>query len=167
MTAQTIGNNCCLPSDVVDTATRSRMMSGIRGANTRPELLIRRGLHRRGFRYRLHDRTLPGKPDMVFPAFRAVIFVNGCFWHQHECHLFKWPATREEFWRQKISRNREKDKENLLALEAAGWRSLTIWECAVKGRHRRAIDEVFDLAEDWLRFGARDSEISGLGDDRD
>lgn len=152
-----------MPSDVVDPATRSRMMSGIRGANTRPELTIRQGLHRRGFRYRLHDRKLPGKPDMVFPALKAVIFVNGCFWHRHECHLFKWPATREEFWRRKISRNREKDRENRQALRAAGWRVLTVWECAMKGRYRRPTDEVHNLAAEWLKFGVCDGEISGSG----
>ena len=156
-----------MPSDVVDPATRSRMMSGIRGSNTRPELAIRRGLHCRGFRYRLHDRKLPGKPDMVFPAFKAVIFVNGCFWHQHECHLFKWPATREEFWRQKIFRNRERDRENREALRLIGWRMLTIWECAVKGRYRKPINDVCDLAAQWLRAGIGDSEISGLEDGGD
>jgi len=151
-----------LSPDVVDSITRSRMMSGIRGTNTRPELLIRRGLHCRGFRYRLHDRKLPGKPDMAFAAFRSVIFVNGCFWHGHECHLFKWPATREEFWRQKICRNRDKDRENREALRSAGWRILTIWECAMKGRYRRSIDNVHNLAAEWLRSGVGDSEISNL-----
>ena len=92
-------------ADVVDRKTRSRMMSGIRGKNTRPELLIRKGLHARGFRFRLHDKRLPGKPDLVLPKYSAVIFVHGCFWHGHDCHLFKWPQSRREFWRKKITRN--------------------------------------------------------------
>lgn len=86
-------------TDVVDSATRSRMMSCIRGKDTRPEMVIRRGLHKSGFRFRLHDKSMPGKPDLVLKKYNAVIFINGCFWHKHECRLFKWPKTRPEFWR--------------------------------------------------------------------
>lgn len=88
-------------SDKVSSEVRKRMMSNIRSKNTKPELILRKGLHQLGFRFRLHHRQLPGKPDMVFPKYRAVIFDHGCFWHGHQCHLFKWPATREEFWYQK------------------------------------------------------------------
>ena len=84
-------------NDVVDSATRSRMMSGIKGKNTKPELVIRSGLHRLGYRFRIHRKDLPGKPDLVFAKYRAVIFVHGCFWHYHACHLFKMPST--SFWR--------------------------------------------------------------------
>mgnify|MGYP001813680444 FL=1 len=121
-------------ADVVDRKTRSRMMSGIRGKNTRPELLIRKGLHARGFRFRLHDKRLPGKPDLVLPKYSAVIFVHGCFWHGHDCHLFKWPQSRREFWRKKITRNKVKDAESYVSLKKEGWYILTIWECALKGR---------------------------------
>ena len=93
-------------NDVVDSATRSRMMSGIKGKNTKPELMVRSGLHRLGYRFRLHRKDLPGKPDLVFAKHRAVIFVHGCFWHYHDCHLFKMPSTRREFWETKIGRNR-------------------------------------------------------------
>ena len=96
--------------DVVDTATRSRMMAGIRGTNTKPELLLRKGLHAQGFRFRLHSTGLPGKPDIVLPRHHAVVFAHGCFWHGHNCHLFKWPSTRPEFWQAKIERNREVDQ---------------------------------------------------------
>ena len=113
--------------DVVDRKTRSRMMSGIRGKNTRPELLIRKGLHARGFRFRLHDKRLPGKPDLVLPKYSAVIFVHGCFWHGHDCHLFKWPQSRREFWRKKITRNKVKDAESYVSLKKEGWYILTIW----------------------------------------
>ena len=143
------------------------MMSGIRGKNTRPEMLIRKGLHARGFRYRLHDRTLPGRPDMVFGNRSAVIFVNGCFWHGHHCHLFKWPSSRAEFWRQKILRNREKDEETIRALSMNGWRILTIWECALKGRTRLPVDDVIAKAAEWLCGSDGYSEIAGFRDKSD
>lgn len=127
--------------DVVDAPTRSRMMSGIRGRNTKPELLIRSGLHRLGFRFRLHDSRLPGRPDLVFPARRAVIEVKGCFWHGHDCHLFRWPRSREEFWRTKIAANIERDERNRAALLAASWRVAEVWECQLKGKNRRPLDE--------------------------
>ena len=147
--------------DVVDQKTRSRMMSGIRSKNTKPELLIRKGLHARGFRFRLHDKRLPGKPDLIFPKYSAVIFVHGCFWHRHDCHLFKWPKTRREFWHKKISRNQEKDAESYISLKKEGWYILTIWECALKGRTRRPLDKVLDIAADWLVNGLRDRQIRG------
>lgn len=147
--------------DVVSPETRSRMMAGIRGKDTKPELIIRKALHSRGFRYRLHDKKLPGKPDMSFPRYRAVIFVNGCFWHGHDCHLFKWPSTRKDFWKKKITRNRQKDLENMEALEKLGWRVLTIWECALKGRTCHSIGDVADKAASWLKSGKSHGEISG------
>ena len=137
-------------------------MSGIRGKNTKPELVIRKGLHALGFRYRLHDKSLPGKPDLVLPRYRAVLMVNGCFWHMHDCHLFKWPSSRPEFWRSKIERNRQKDMENLAALEERGWRVLVIWECAVKGRTRRPLPEVIATAAEWLAGDNRQMEIRGV-----
>lgn len=137
--------------DVVDKVTRSRMMSGIRGKNTRPEILIRSLLHRNGFRFRLHVKTLPGKPDIVLPKHRAVVFVNGCFWHGHDCHLFKWPSTRPEFWKAKIERTEVTDREAIEALHAAGWRVLLIWECSLKGKSRLPIEEVETLTKAWLQ----------------
>ena len=136
-------------------------MSGIRGKDTRPELIVRRGLHAMGFRYRLHDRKLPGRPDLVFPGLKAVILVHGCFWHGHGCHLFKWPASRIEFWREKISGNRERDAGNLVRLRDAGWRVLVIWECALKGRLKRSGDEVSGEAARWLRSGDDYRELKG------
>lgn len=136
-------------------------MSGIRGKDTRPELIVRRGLHAMGFRYRLHDRKLPGRPDLVFPGLKAVILVHGCFWHGHGCHLFKWPASRIEFWREKISGNRERDAGNLVRLRDAGWRVLVIWECALKGRLKRSGDEVSGEAARWLRSGDDYLELKG------
>lgn len=98
------------------------MMAGIRGKDTRPEMILRRGLHARGFRFRLHDRRLPGSPDLVFPGRRAAVFVHGCFWHGHACPLFRLPATRQEFWRAKIEGNAARDKGAEAALLADGWR---------------------------------------------
>ena len=108
-------------ADIVAPAVRSRMMAGIRAKHTRPELLIRRGLHACGFRFRLHQRNLPGKPDLVLAKYHAAIFVNGCFWHCHDCELFRWPASREAFWRRKLLSNRESDKVVRNELLQAGW----------------------------------------------
>jgi len=153
-------------ADIVPADVRSRMMAGIRGKDTKPELIVRKGLHGRGFRFRLHDSSLPGKPDIVLPRYRAVIFVNGCFWHGHDCHLFKWPKTREEFWRTKIQRNREVDREALARLQALGWRILQVWECSLKGASRLGVEKVVSQAVDWLKSEQPLKEIRGsYGDD--
>ena len=148
-------------ADIVSPEVRSRMMAGIRGTNTRPELIVRKGLHARGIRFRLHDRRLPGRPDLVLPKYQAVIFVHGCFWHMHECHLFKWPSTRKEWWGRKLRRTREIDGRNVDALLASGWRVLEIWECALKGRYRRPTDEVIDRICSWIRSSRLKGSISG------
>ena len=134
-------------TDIVDPETRSRMMSGIRSKDTKPELLIRKGLHRLGFRYRLHVKDLPGKPDLVFPKYKAVILINGCFWHGHDCHLFKMPSTRPDFWKEKIRKNRKRDSEVIDALEKNGWKVLSIWECSMRGKTRLKLDKVLSVAD--------------------
>jgi DNA mismatch endonuclease, patch repair protein len=146
---------------MVDTATRSRMMAGIRGKDTLPEMTMRRGLHARGFRFRLHDRRMPGSPDLVFPGRNAVIFVHGCFWHGHNCPLFRLPATRPEFWRAKIEGNTARDGAAEAALLAAGWRVLTVWECALRGRQRLPVETVLDRAGEWLVNGPVRETIAG------
>ncbi|MBK9268074.1 MAG: DNA mismatch endonuclease Vsr [Sphingomonadales bacterium] len=123
-------------TDVHDVRTRSRNMAAIRSKDTKPELLIRKGLHAAGFRFRLHVRDLSGKPDLVLRRHRAVIFVNGCFWHGHECAMFKYPAARSEFWREKIGKNVERDTLAQRTLLEQGWRVCVVWECALRGRHR-------------------------------
>lgn len=139
-------------------------MSGIRSKNTKPEMQIRRSLHAAGFRYRLHGK-LPGKPDLVFPARKAVLFVNGCFWHGHDCHLFRLPATRPEFWQAKIKGNVERDRSAVMSLRDSGWRVGTVWECALKGKTRRPANEVItDLAK-WLCEDVSCIEISGYHSD--
>lgn len=149
-------------ADIVPKAKRSEMMAGIKGKDTRPEMLIRRALHARGYRFRLHRKDLPGRPDIVLPKHRAVIFINGCFWHGHDCHLFKWPKTREDFWREKIGRNKVRDQAKRAALEQAGWRVLVIWECALKGKGRRDPDDVLEPIGDWLADGGIEHEIEGM-----
>jgi DNA mismatch endonuclease (patch repair protein) len=146
-------------ADVVTPAVRSRMMASIRGKNTRPEILIRHELFARGYRYRLHVSNLPGKPDLVFPKHRAVIFVHGCFWHRHDCALFKWPSTNVTFWRTKLLRNRSVDRRALKQLKIADWRVLTIWECSLKGVKRLEIDRVVETTTRWLHSRSRLSEI--------
>jgi DNA mismatch endonuclease (patch repair protein) len=147
-------------ADVVDSATRSRMMSGIRGKDTKPELVIRKALHARGFRYRLHC-DLPGKPDICLTKHRAVIFVHGCFWHGHDCHLFKWPKTRPEFWQTKIERNCAVDLAVQERLFQAGWRIATVWECSLKGRERLRLEDVIGTLADWLDGHSRQVSIRG------
>ncbi|WP_338025930.1 very short patch repair endonuclease [Bradyrhizobium quebecense] len=137
-------------------------MAGIRGKNTKPEMIIRRGLHARGFRYRLHDKRLPGRPDLVFPKYHAVVFVHGCFWHGHDCHLFKWPKTRKEFWRTKIDRNRAIDERAIVALKEDDWRCCTIWECSLKGRAAVPIELLLDRCSSWLCSNRRSSELRGI-----
>lgn len=139
------------------------MMAGIRGKDTKPELVIRRGLHALGFRFRLHDRQLPGRPDMVLPRWRAAILIHGCFWHGHDCPLFKWPKTREQFWREKIDGNRARDAVTEELLDRAGWRVLKIWECSMKGPSRLATGTVAPIAAEWLRGDQREGEIRGSG----
>lgn len=137
-------------------------MSGIRGKDTKPELLVRRALHAAGFRYRLHERTLPGKPDMVFPKYSAVVFVHGCFWHGHDCHLFRMPSTRTEFWQAKISGNVARDVRAITLLRETGWRVGTVWECALKGREKLPVDDIAATLAVWLRGETPELEIRGL-----
>jgi len=111
---------------------RSWNMSRITSKNTKPELRLRKALHKMGFRYRLYDKKLPGSPDLVFPKYKSVIFVHGCFWHRHGCNKTTMPSTREDFWKAKFKANVERDGKNVRDLEAAGWRVLTVWECELK-----------------------------------
>jgi DNA mismatch endonuclease (patch repair protein) len=134
--------------DIVDRKTRSRMMSGIRAKNTKPELLVRKYLHNRGLRYRLHAKELPGKPDLVLPKFNAVVFVHGCFWHQHSgCKYATKPNSREQFWANKLSENVARDTYQIAALGELGWRVFIVWEC--------------ELREESARLNLLYSEITG------
>lgn len=147
--------------DKVSSEKRSTMMAGIKGKNTRGEIAIRKGLHKLGFRYQLHRKDLPGKPDLVFPKHHAVIFVNGCFWHAHGCHMFKWPSTHADFWKEKIGTNKIRDARNIQACIALGWKVLVIWECALRGKTRRNFDEVINTTANWLLYDSQSAEIEG------
>lgn len=121
--------------DVHSPDQRSFNMSRIKGKNTKPEMIVRQWLWRNGLGYRLHRNDLPGKPDIVFAGRKKVIFVNGCFWHKHNCKYFKWPKSNTEFWRQKIEGNVRRDADNFAALTAGGWGYMVIWECDIKEKN--------------------------------
>jgi DNA mismatch endonuclease (patch repair protein) len=119
--------------DTISREYRSEIMSRVKAKNTKPEMVVRRMLHAAGYRYRLHARDLPGKPDLVFPGRRKVVFINGCFWHRHrDCAHARLPKSRTEFWTDKLERNRERDERNVEALREQGWDVLTVWECEVR-----------------------------------
>ena len=151
-------------ADVHTPEARSRNMAAIKAKDTKPELLIRRKLHSRGLRYKLHDNTLPGKPDLVFPKYSAVLFVNGCFWHQHDCPMFKLPATRTDFWRSKITQNAARDKANRSDLTEQGWRVAELWECALRGKRKLDIDQVVVTVDKWLHASSSYLTVRGSDD---
>jgi DNA mismatch endonuclease, patch repair protein len=123
--------------DVHEPKVRSYNMSQIKGKDTKPEIMVRKYLHSKGFRYRLQDKKLPGKPDIVLKKYKTVIFVHGCFWHGHEnCRYFVIPGTRTQWWIDKIARNKLKDKENAILLDNSGWRTITVWECGLRPTNR-------------------------------
>ncbi|UWR63895.1 very short patch repair endonuclease [Phaeobacter inhibens] len=151
--------------DVHDKTTRSRNMAAIRGKDTKPELAIRRGLHARGFRFRLHAPYLPGKPDLVMKKYQATVFVHGCFWHMHDCPRFKMPSGGNAgFWRGKLLRNSQRDREVADALLAIGWRRFVVWECALVGKGRKDLPMVVETVAKWLASEAETGDISGKFD---
>ena len=125
-------------------------MANVKSRNTKPEIVLRRALFSRGLRYRLHVKRLPGTPDLVFPKYRAVVFVHGCFWHGHGCRLCVVPATNREFWVHKIDGNRSRDEQAIRALRGMGWRVMTVWECAVRGLDRLPLDLLASKIDRWL-----------------
>ena len=137
-------------TDIVDRETRSRMMSDIRSKNTHIEVSLRKALFAQGFRYRINDARLPGKPDIVFPRHRAVVFVHGCFWHGHDCALFRLPTSNTDFWRTKIDANRARDERACAELSAQGWRVAVVWECALRCRTRLTGGAAACMLSDWL-----------------
>ena len=135
-------------ADIYDQKKRSEIMGLVRDKDTKPEYRVRKIAHNLGYRFRLYDEDLPGKPDLVFPRYRKVIFVHGCFWHGHNgCRKAKRPTTNRVFWDHKLSRNIERDRRNVVALEEAGWKTLTIWECETGDRDyvEQMIHRFFDI----------------------
>jgi len=145
-------------ADVVDKQTRSRIMASIRGKDTKPEMVLRRALHARGFRFRLHAKNVIGKPDLVFPRFRAVVFVHGCFWHRHQdCRYATIPSTRPEYWQAKFEANVRRDNAVRAALIDSGWRVAIVWECAL--RKIGQVPVATDILSAWLRSEEMQVEI--------
>jgi len=136
-------------------------MRGIRGKNTRPEIAVRRLLHAAGFRFRIHDPKLPGKPDIVLKRHRAVVLVHGCFWHGHSCPFYRLPRTRPGFWSAKIGRNRTNDARTVAALRKLGWRVAVVWECALKGRLRLEPERVAARLARWVERGSPSLVVTG------
>jgi len=148
-------------TDIVTPEVRSRMMSRIRGQDTVPEKIVRSLLFRSGFRFRLHRRDLPGRPDIVLPKYRAVIFINGCFWHAHaRCAYAASPSSNRKFWETKLAANQERDRRNIGKLRQAGWRVLIVWECTVRGKQ-----DLFELEDQlgiWIRSAAESGELADI-----
>ena len=137
--------------DTVDKATRSRIMSLVGRKDTGPEIILRLALHKLGVRYRLHVKSLPGSPDLVFPRYRAVVFVHGCYWHCHGCYRSTIPKTRRSFWKRKFLANKERDERNLRMLKESGWRVMIVWECTMRGRTGQPASDVAKGLRSWLR----------------
>ena len=148
--------------DTLSQSQRSYCMSSIRGKNTKPEILVRKGLHARGFRFRLHNNKLPGSPDIVLPKYGVAIMVNGCFWHGHKgCRYATKPESNVEFWETKIARNRHRDEVTNAHLEALGWHVITVWECELRGESILA-SRLDELAEEIREAGVAKSKLKEL-----
>ena len=140
-------------TDVFSEEKRSEVMRAVKDANTKPELKLRKALFARGFRYRLHARDLPGKPDLVFPRYRSVIFINGCFWHGHDCARgARVPKSNRDYWLAKVARNKARDEDIVKALAALGWRAYIVWECSLQ-----KVDDAADKAARWLKRAEKTS----------
>lgn len=148
-------------TDTVSPEKRSDVMARVGSKDTKPELMIRKGLHALGFRYRLHVKDLPGKPDLVFRRHGSVIFVNGCFWHGHSCPRCRMPSTNADYWNRKVARNVERDAMNRRSLLDEGWRVLTIWECSLTGKWKLGLNQVIAMASAWLLSEEPIYEIKG------
>lgn len=143
-------------ADVVDKETRSRMMANITSRNTKPERFVRSELHKRGFRFRINVKGIKGTPDIVLKRYSALIFTHGCFWHGHNCHYFKLPATRRDFWSNKIECNKKRDKETISMLIKNGWRVCIVWECAIRSPKR--VELISQIAR-WIINNRKFKEI--------
>jgi DNA mismatch endonuclease, patch repair protein len=145
--------------DTVTSAVRSRIMASVGHKNTGGEVLLRKALHRLGLRYKLHDRSLPGSPDLVLPRVKAVVFVHGCYWHSHGCYRSTTPKTRRKFWTDKFAANRARDIKKHTQLLDLGWRVLTVWECTLIGKTAKPLDIVTKKTLQWLKSSKRIGEI--------
>jgi len=147
--------------DTVDRQTRSKIMASVGQKDTGAELLLRSALHKIGLRYRLHDRSLPGSPDLVFPRFHALVFVHGCYWHSHGCYKSTIPKSRRVFWTDKFRANQKRDERDIQLVMELGWRVMVVWECALLGKNASPPDEVAERVRVWLQGAYARGEISG------
>ena len=138
-------------ADIVDKKTRTRIMASIKNKNTSPELNIRKALFAKGLRYRIHDNKLPGSPDLVFPKYKAVIFIHGCFWHNHNCKYGRIPSSNRHFWEVKLRGNASRDQQTIAKLNSLGWRTRIIWLCSLKNKQTFASDKDVDEIVNWLK----------------
>ena len=136
-------------------AVRRKNMSHIRSTNSAPEVLVRKYLFSRGFRYRKNAKNLPGCPDIVLPKYQTVVFVHGCFWHMHDCGRFHWPTSNEDYWRPKILGNVERDRQNIKKLQALGWNVIIVWECELK---KKVFNETMSRLEEQILMGLKKNE---------
>lgn len=150
-------------ADVHDKATRSKNMRAIGTRDTAIEKRLGELLTETGFEWHAQDATLPGRPDFVVVGYRCVIFTHGCFWHHHDCYLFKVPATRTDFWLGKIGKNVERDRRDLGLLQQQGWRVLIVWECALRGRNKLSNNQLGERLEEWICGGDNAAQIDALG----
>lgn len=150
-------------ADVHDKATRSKNMRAIATRDTAIEKRLAGLLQEQGMAFHVQDATLPGRPDFVVDEYRCVIFTHGCFWHHHDCHLFKVPATRTEFWLNKIGKNVERDRRDMLRLRELGWRVLIVWECALRGRLKLSDAALAERLEEWICGGGTTAQIDTQG----
>ncbi|WP_239922876.1 very short patch repair endonuclease [Vibrio mediterranei] len=149
--------------DVHDKETRSKNMRAIKSRDTKPELMIRRLLHRNGYRFRVSSSRLPGKPDIWMAKWNTAIFVNGCFWHKHDCEMFKLPGTRTDFWLKKLEGNSKRDREKIQELTSSGIRVLVIWECSLRGKAKLTPEMLLSLVKTFLLTDNQTAEISSEG----
>jgi DNA mismatch endonuclease (patch repair protein) len=160
-----VRTRCRLMMGVMDIFTpekRSQVMSAIRGKDTTPELIVRRGLHAMGFRFSLHNARLPGKPDLFLKKYNAVVFVHGCFFHRHLCRIFRWPEQNAKFWREKLERNAERDREVRQLLTEKGIRWAVVWECRLKGMRNGRIEKTLLELARWLVSNEDSIEIGAI-----
>jgi DNA mismatch endonuclease (patch repair protein) len=146
-------------ADSLTPAERSNMMARIKGKDTRPELVVRHILHAAGFRYRLHAKGLPGRPDIVLRSRKTLVFVNGCFWHGHDCHGTRLPKSNRRFWNAKIRANMDRDVRNLAECRRLGWRVLVVWECALQGKGRWSEERLTSEMSAWIGLDAKRASV--------
>lgn len=149
-------------ADKITSTQRSKMMSAVKGKNTKPEIVIRKILYSAGYRYRLHVKNVSGNPDIVIKKLKTAIFINGCFWHGHDCHLFTIPKTRSDFWKQKIDSNTKRDKGNLEKLLNDGWKIIIVWGCSMKGKMKIDNIRLSQLLLEALMGADKIVEIDGI-----